>query len=572
MIKSIFSAFLLNAVFCFLIFSNPVNGASSTNLDDSNRDETAVSSEKPVDKVSFANPAVKRFEDGCSDNNLDSKKLSNEIPAEDRVLFCEALQKVSDELNSVNWSNSLRKELEQIWDVFQTQDVKIQPMKKGVSKRIAASAQAFLPDSKAGHFNAVLYLRPESAKSGSFFMFSMHELRHVYDFYRVWQTQQGITKAELEKRGFRIMGRIARETPRKESFWQLPKLWDDDWKNLNEGQIRQRMEKKIVSYMAKSKFYRKLIDNPYREFIGRRNAAASSTVSNAAVEKVLGKGARLPYLVRTSQSKAKIAQGVQEISFEIQKALNVKDPKEILAAALRNEKSLYYKMDNFVYDQKLDLRCWKKQKVTENYIETRQVARTVSGKSLFENENVVFTAKKKKVKEPSCLVNIDSIDTDATETFWSAPYLDEMRIKFVHFTEVDGIGVARYTVYKPTMQKYKELAAKYPFINPFRVFFGSIFVSVEDAQIVKFWGSSFPQAETTGRSSDNVMASYNATAVREKLESGLWVTTKLDTVAVANKRGKMKPFSYVVNYQNYRQATSDVLILDDDDSVARLKN
>ncbi len=37
----------------------------------------------------------------------------------------------------------------------------------------------------------------------------------------------------------------------------------------------------------------------------------------------------------------------------------------------------------------------------------------------------------------------------------------------------------------------------------------------------------------------------------------------LNTVAVANKKGKMKPFSYVVKYENYRQGVSDVVILDD---------
>ena len=64
-----------------------------------------------------------------------------------------------------------------------------------------------------------------------------------------------------------------------------------------------------------------------------------------------------------------------------------------------------------------------------------------------------------------------------------------------------------------------------------------------------------------------MIASYNATAVREKLTSGIWVTTKVDTVAVANRKGKMKPFNYIVSYKNYRQSVSDVIIFDDEEII-----
>ena len=566
--KSVFVSFIASALICFSATFTSIGQTAPVQNSDKNQHTTLSDADTELKNHEFTNPVVLRFADGCSNENLNSKKFSSDIKPADRAVFCEALQEVANQLNSNSWSDELGWELQQVWEVFNTENIKIRPMKRGVSKRIAASAEAFIPNSPNGNFYGSLYLRPESAKSSQFFMVSMHELRHIYDFYNVWKTQGGVTKAELEKRGFRLMGKIARETPQKESFHRLPSLWSEDWRNYGEKEIARRMEAKIVRYMAKSRFYKKLIENPNREVIGFKGRKAGRASSNIAVLGAVGKGPRLPYLVKTSQTKKKIDQGIQDISFDISKANDQTNPEKILDAALKNEKSLYYRMDNFVYDQDLSLKCWRKQKVSERYMRTRQVARTDAGQTLFEQQNIVFQAKKKKLRSPSCLPNFDSIDTDTTETFWSAPYLDEMPIKFVHFTELNGIKVARYTVYKPSLKKFNELAKKYPFINPFRVFFGSIFVSVDDSQIIKFWGSSFPEKGTTGRANSNVMASYNATAVRQKLASDVWVTTKLETVAVANKNGKMKPFSYVVNYKNYRQGATEVLILDDDETVA----
>lgn len=96
------------------------------------------------------------------------------------------------------------------------------------------------------------------------------------------------------------------------------------------------------------------------------------------------------------------------------------------------------------------------------------------------------------------------------------------------------------------------------------MFVGTIFVSVEDSQIIKFWGTSFPESEATGYKSAKTFGSYCATAIRQKLTSGIWVTNLLNTVAVTYEKNKLKPFSYVVKYSNYRQGTSDVTILDDD--------
>ncbi len=571
--KSVLCAFILSAAMISAVFGQAIPVQNSIQNFKTNLDVVKLSGEGEVSKKNaFSNPSVMHFGEGCNPGNLNPARFSNEIKPSERTLFCEALQQVSDQLNSTKWSEELGWELAQIWEVFNSEDVKIHPMKDEVSGRIAASAEAFLPNSKKGNFNGKLYLRPESAKSSQFFIVSMHELRHIYDFYNVWKTRGGITKAELEKRGFRLMGKIARETSQKESFWRLPELWDDDWNELSENAIADKMESRIVKYMSKSKFYKALIKNPNGEYIGYKDDTSRKASSNMAVVGAVGKGARLPYIVKTRQSKKEVAQGIQDISFQLAKAIDKKDSDQILAAAIKNEKSLYYKMDNFVYDQKLLLNCWKNQKINETFSQIRQIARTAGGKSLFETDETIYEGKNKKRQAPSCLLSEDSIDTDATETFWAAPYLGEMPVKFDYFTELDGVKVARYTVYKPSIETFNEIAEKYPFVKPFRVFFGSIFVSVDDSQIVKFWGSSFPEAKTTGQTKDGVLASYNATAIRQKLSSGVWVTTKLNTVAVANKKGKMKPFSYVVDYTNYRQAASDVVILGDEERVAGLNN
>jgi hypothetical protein len=190
------------------------------------------------------------------------------------------------------------------------------------------------------------------------------------------------------------------------------------------------------------------------------------------------------------------------------------------------------------------------------------IARTNHGEALYQGQQVKTSAKPTNL--PKCVTNMESIKTDVTETFWAAPYLDQMPIKFEFFTELEGIPVARYTVLQPSQQKFNEIAAQYPNIKPFKAFVGTIFVSIADAQIIKFWGTSFPEATNNDSNKARTYASYNATAVRQKLASGIWVTTLLNTVAVTNDKNKMKPFSYVVKYQNYRQGESDVKILDDD--------
>lgn len=515
-------------------------------------------------KASFTNPAVLSFGDGCVGDNLNSNRFSAEISGDERIKYCEALERVSGELNSHEWSPTLQAELHEIWNVFLEKDVVIRRMKKGVSSRVMAAAEAFTKKSGSG-FNASLYIRAESATADSFFLVAMHELKHVNDYYHVWKKRSSITELDLEKRAFTIMGKIARETESKESFWRLPKVWDDKWSGLSDARIASNTDKNIERFMKKSRFYKHLVKNPNKFVYGY----AVNSLTHAETRKVeQGKSGRLPYLVKAQSSANEIEQNVQEISFKLSRARDSKNAGELLAAALSNEKKLHYEMDNFVYDQDLDLKCWKKQRVSESFSHRKQIARTKQGEALSKREKITFQSKKNKTKSPSCVLDASSINSDATETFWSAPYLDEMPVKFNYFTELDGVKVARYTVYKPSPAKFAQIAARYPHIHSFRVFFGTIFISVEDSQIIKFWGSSFPEVKTTGHNADGALASYNATAIREKLTSGIWVTTLLNTVAVANKKEKMKPFSYVVKYENYRQGTSEVLILDVDESVA----
>lgn len=104
----------------------------------------------------------------------------------------------------------------------------------------------------------------------------------------------------------------------------------------------------------------------------------------------------------------------------------------------------------------------------------------------------------------------------------------------------------------------------------FRVVVGTIYVSPEDGQIVRFGGTSFPEAGVTGVYAQRVRCTYRVKAVRQKLniKNGLWVTVHVGTVAVASVRGKVLSFSYTVKFENYRQSQTDVKILDDEETVA----
>jgi len=397
----------------------------------------------------------------------------------------------------------------------------------------------------------------------------------------------------------------------KEKFKGLPKVWKDSWAMYSKTKIASKMEETIEKFMGKSRFYRDRLRQPNRFMIGfvnrspvpeqsqqatlikprKDNISAGSGLGSPAPDpkqhdrpisnnqnrlasftnvdsdkSIAIKSAQPqtntsdvpPRLVRAKdlkRSKSKVAPIIKVAPFDLVKAKDKKNSKDLLQAALSNEKLLYYNMGDYSYDEDFALKCLRKSKIYDGYQRTRSINRTNDGQPLFQDEKASRLSSRKKSGIPKCLLNLESINTDTTETFWAAAYLDEMPIKFDYFTKMNGVNVARYTVYKPTPEKFKSVAAKYPFIKPFRVFFGTIFVSVEDSQIIKFWGSSFPEAQTTGHISNKIFASYNSTAIREKLETGIWVTTSLRTVAVVNKKGKMRPFSYLVKYKNYRKIT-----------------
>ena len=554
----------VQSVFSTSVFGHAINVFDATKTNNSD----PATAENPAKNLAFPNPILLKSDQGCRLENINLQRFDKEISTSQSTAFCEVLQEIAVRLNG-NWSPALKAEMQQIWWVFLHENVKIRPMKSGTSGRVLAAAEAFTDNTPGAGFNASFYLRVNRVKDKSFFYVFMHELRHVYDFYDLYKNQTHITEAELEKRGFRIMGEIYQETQNKPKFYRLPTFWEDGWKNLPQTEIAQKRDKKIEKFMRGNGFYKHLLKNPETHPVGY---LPNQTVAQRAffnpVEDDEDKNEKLPDRIQISQTQTEIPQQIKEISFDAEKASNPKNPDELLRAALVNEKNLYRKMDNFVYDQNLQLQCWKKQQVTENYELNSTVARTRSGETLIQNQKTQ-PASSKSSHSPACIQNLDSIETDATETFWSAPYLDQMPIKFEYFTEIDGIAVARYTVLQPTLEKFKQIAAQYSGIKPFRAFIGTIFVSTEDSQIVKFWGTSAAEPEAASNPATRTYASYCATAVRQKLASGIWVTTLLNTVAAVNEKNKLKPYSYVVKYQNYRQGTSDVKILDDTETASR---
>jgi hypothetical protein len=512
--------------------------------------------------AAFPNPLVSDAGRTCLPQNLNTERFDKRISPNQQMLFCQAVQEISVKLDG-NWSPVVKNEMRQIWRVFFFENVKIRPLGKDASSNTQAMAEAFTEETKGVNFNANLYFRPERVKDETFFPIFMHELRHIFDMYLLWKNKTNMTEAEMEKRAFRLVGKINQELNETNLFSTTPTFWKINWRNLSASEIDRKRDEEIDKVMRNSSAYKYLLENPEKYLIGY---SSKSFLSESAINDPLAienNGEKLPNRLDIRQTKNEIPQQIKDISFRMEKNANSKNPDQLLRAALINEKNLSRKMDNFVYDQNLQLQCWKKQKVTENYELKRSIARTNNGEALFENESIASSASKSAVL-PSCVADLEMIKSDATDTFWAAPYLDKMAVKFDYFTNVDNIPVARYTVYEPTRQKFNQIASQHANIKNFRVFVGTIFVSIEDAQIIKFWGTSFPEAEQANSKSARVFGSYSATAIREKLASGIWVTTLLNTVAVTDEKDRIKPFSYIVKYQNYRQGTTDVTILDDE--------
>lgn len=213
----------------------------------------------------FQNPVLVNANKGCDAGNLNTNKFDSRISSAQQIEFCQALQEVSVKLN-YNWSPQLKEEVQEIWDVFMSQNVKIRPMKEGMPSRIIAAAEAFTENTRG--FNASFYLRPEKLNDKTFFLSFMHELRHVYDFYTLWDNQTYITEAELEKRGFRIMGKLHQEMPEKDSFFRFPTFWDNNWRNLSAAEIERKREEEIEKFMRGNDLYKHLLKTPEKYKVG----------------------------------------------------------------------------------------------------------------------------------------------------------------------------------------------------------------------------------------------------------------------------------------------------------------
>lgn len=512
---------------------------------------------------SFANPVLKTSSNGCQTDNLRIERFNSEISIDERVKVCQAIDKITLKLNSNNWSPALSNELRAIWQVFSTEAVTLRLMPRETTSRMLAMAEAFPSGTVGETFEASVYLRPEASNKNSFFQVLLHELRHVYDFHETWKSKGAMNSLEIERRAFLLMSKLTQETGERVSG--VPKFWKNSWQKLPESEVSFKREASIEKYLRGSKFYRQMAENQKAlalDFSRFKSAIKSDGAQSADNLDSRKNGERMPDLPALPKTAAVLPQKIQELSFNLEKPKNPRDEKEILRVAVSNEKKLYYGMNNFVYDQKLQFQCWKKGKVATSVSENNTIARAGNGGALFQT-----AAFQPAPSSSPCTLDSRNLKTDFTETFWVSPALEKMPIRFAGFVEADGKTLASYTVLQPDERLFNELANEYKFIKPFRVFVGTIFVSPEDGQIVKFWGTSFPEDTVTGSNSKKVWGSYSVTALRQKLniDSGLWVTVYVGTVAVANVSGSPRPFSYTVKFENYRQSTTDMRILEDDE-------
>lgn len=517
--------------------------------------------------ANFSNPTLRTANENCAADNLRAERFAAEVNSSERVKLCQAIGKITNRLNATAWSPALSDELENVWRTFSNQTVVLRLMPKGTSSRMLAMAEAFPSGDAGGNFEACVYLRPERSDDASFFQVLLHELRHVYDFHDTWKNKNVLSSLEVERRAFLLMSKLTEETPEKEKFSGVPKFWKESWRKRSPEEISAKRDAAISKYLRGNKYYRSLAQDQSKQALDFSYLKAAAVKSdNWLFSSKYSKkdGERLPNRPSLPETSNVLPQNIKEASFGLEKPKNTGDANEILRVALSNEKKLYYGMSNFVYEQKLQFQCWRKGKVSASFNENNTVARTESGIALIKPSSLRLP-----IASAACTPENQSLKTDFTETFWASPALEKMPIKFAGFVNVDGKNLARYTVYQPDAKLFNRLANEFSNIKPFRVFVGTIFVSPEDGQIVKFWGTSFPEDTITGSNEQKVWGSYSVTALRQKLDidNGLWVTVHVGTAAVANAATNPQPFSYTVKFENYRQSTTDVLILDDEETV-----
>jgi len=518
----------------------------------------------PTREPGFANPVLKSSGAGCAADNLRAERFASEITFDKRVKLCQAINKITNKLNATAWSPALAAELQSIWQIFTTKPIILRSMPPGASSQGLAMAQPFPLERPDSNFAAAVYLRSAKSDDAAFFQIFLHELRHVFDFHETWRNKTALDSLEIERRAYLLMGKLTQETPEKENFSGVPKFWKESWRNRSEAEISAKRLKAVEKYLRGKKLYQNLAHDPSRRTL---DYSYLKSAAKAADRQLTGgynknQGERLPYHKTLPQTVALLPQNLRETNFNLERPKNPRDEKEILRVALSNEKKLYYGMSNFVYDQKVAFECWRKGKPSASFTENNTVARTDDG-DVLSNLTAAPTAL-------PCVLNYEDLKTDFTNTFWASPALEKMPMYFSGFHEVDGVTLAHYTVLQPDERLFAELANEYPRIRPFRVVVGTIYVSPADGQIVRFAGTSFPEEKVTGNYAQKVRCTYWVKAVRQKLniENGLWVTVHVGTVAVASVQGKVHPFNYTVKFENYRQGTTGVKILDDEEAVA----
>lgn len=516
-----------------------------------------------ISAAEFINPVLKATHNGCTSNNLQPARFTLEVNENERIKLCQAIDKITNKLNSTNWSPELSDELQNIWRVFSSQAVTLHSMPSGISTRVAAMAKPYPKGGSAAEFSAGVYVRPEKSGKVSFFQVFLHELRHVYDFHETWANKRAVNSLELERRAYVLTSKLTQETPEKESLSDIRNFWKESWQNLPAAEISFRRDTAIRKFLHGSKYYQHFEQDPAKQMLDFSQLKTSAALNNfqyANQNAGSREGGRLPPRRLPPVTSLLLPQNIRESGFNLEKPKNPLDEKEILRVALSNEKKLYYGMSNFVYNQKLAFQCWKKGKVSASFHEDNRVARTESGDALLQT-----ISPHPSPNSTSCILDSRNLKTDFTETFWASPALEKMPIRFAGFEKVNGKTLARYTVLQPDAKLFQQLTEEYANIKPFRIFVGTIFISPEDGQIVKFWGTSFPEETVTGSHKQKVWGSYSVTAVRQKLniDGGLWVTVHIGTVAVASIGGNARPFSYTVKFENYRQEMTDVVILDD---------
>ncbi len=206
----------------------------------------------------FSNPILVDKSEPCHSNNIDKNRFSLEVSEARQVSICQAIGEIEVRLNSYQWSPNLKSELIEIWKTFNQQEVFFAELPLNAAPEILAVAHSFPPGKTRNKFSCVIYLRRDVELRRFFYHAFFHELRHVYDFYAIWDTDSDISQFEVERRAFRLLSLIDEETPKKNRFSKTPALWRDEWKTLNAASREIMRERAILKFLKHSMHYNNL--------------------------------------------------------------------------------------------------------------------------------------------------------------------------------------------------------------------------------------------------------------------------------------------------------------------------